>query len=58
MHWGELFVLPTLEDGSPFVVLEAMAAGVPVVVTTECGSHDMIRTGENGWVVPPADETA
>lgn len=58
LQWSEMFVLPTLEDGSPFVVLEAMAAGVPVLVTTECGSQEMIRQGENGWVIQPADEIA
>lgn len=58
LHWSEVFVLPTLEDGSPFVVLEAMATGVPIIVTTECGNKDLVRQGENGWVVPAADYIA
>jgi glycosyltransferase involved in cell wall biosynthesis len=55
---AELFVLPTLEDGSPFVVFEAMAAGLPLVVTDQCGNYPLIRPGESGWVVPAGDDGA
>ena len=55
---AELFVLPTLEDGSPFVVLEAMAAGLPLIVTDQCGNSPLVRPGESGWVVPAGDEGA
>jgi glycosyltransferase involved in cell wall biosynthesis len=58
LHWGELFVLPTLEDGSPFVVVEAMAAGLPLVVTDQCGNAPLVRPGETGWVVRAGDEDA
>jgi glycosyltransferase involved in cell wall biosynthesis len=58
LHWAELFVLPTLEDGSAFVVVEAMAAGVPVITTDQCGNASLIRPGETGWVVRAADEDA
>jgi glycosyltransferase involved in cell wall biosynthesis len=57
-HGAELFVLPTLEDGSPFAVAEAMACGLPVVVTSSCGAAEWVRPGETGWVVPAADEEA
>jgi glycosyltransferase involved in cell wall biosynthesis len=52
---SELFVLPTLEDGSPFVVVEAMAAGIPLVVTDQCGNGPLIRPEETGWIVPAGD---
>jgi glycosyltransferase involved in cell wall biosynthesis len=55
---SELFVLPTLEDGSPFVVLEAMAAGLPLIVTDQCGNSPLVRPGESGWIIPAADECA
>jgi hypothetical protein len=58
LHWAEIFVLPTLEDGSPFAVVEAMAAGLPLVVTDACGNAPLIRNHESGWVVPAADEAA
>lgn len=58
LRWAELFVLPTLEDGSPFALVEALAAGVPVVVTSACGNSPLVRPGETGWVVPAGDEFA
>ncbi len=55
---AELFVLPTLEDGFGFVVAEAMASGLPVVVTDCCGAAEWVRPGETGWVVPGGDAEA
>ncbi len=55
---NELFVLPTLEDGSPFAVVEAMAAGTPLVVTDQCGNAPLIRPEETGWVISAGDEEA
>jgi glycosyltransferase involved in cell wall biosynthesis len=57
-HRAELMVLPTLEDGSPFAVAEAMACGLPVIVTDCCGSAEWVRPGETGWVVPETDVEA
>jgi glycosyltransferase involved in cell wall biosynthesis len=51
-HRAELFVLPSLEDGFGFVVAEALACGLPVVVTDECGAAEWVGHGEAGWVVP------
>jgi glycosyltransferase involved in cell wall biosynthesis len=51
-HAAELFVLPTLEDGLPFVLVEAMAAGLPVIATNEAGASECIRPGRSGWVIP------
>ncbi len=51
-HGAELFVLPALEDGSPFAVAEAMACGLPVIVTESCGAAEWVRSGETGWIVP------
>jgi glycosyltransferase involved in cell wall biosynthesis len=48
---SELFVLPTLEDGSPFAVAEAMACGRPVITTHSTGAAEWVRPGESGWVV-------
>jgi glycosyltransferase involved in cell wall biosynthesis len=49
---AELFVVPTLEDGLPFVLVEGLACGLPVIVTTEAGAAECVRPGETGWVVP------
>src|SRR5262249_3954593 len=48
---AEVFVLPTLEDGSPFAVAEAMASGLPVIVTRSSGAAEWVRDGETGWIV-------
>jgi glycosyltransferase involved in cell wall biosynthesis len=55
---AELFVMPTLEDGSPFAVAEAMASGLPVIVTDCCGAPEWVRPGESGWIVPGQDVAA
>ena len=51
----DLFVLPSLWEGLPTVVLESMAAGVAVVTTDIPGTHDLIQEGTTGWLAPPAD---
>ncbi|PWU04532.1 MAG: hypothetical protein C5B51_16635 [Terriglobia bacterium] len=53
-HESEVMVIPTLEDGLPFVLVEGMAAGLPVVTTPEAGAAECIRPGLSGWVVPSA----
>jgi glycosyltransferase involved in cell wall biosynthesis len=58
LGWAELFVLPTLEDGSPFALVEALAAGLPAIVTDACGNSPLVRPNENGWIVPAGDELA
>jgi glycosyltransferase involved in cell wall biosynthesis/peptidoglycan/xylan/chitin deacetylase (PgdA/CDA1 family) len=50
---ADLFVLPSLMEGSAKAVYEAMAAGLPAVVTPHTGS--VIEDGVDGLVVPPAD---
>jgi glycosyltransferase involved in cell wall biosynthesis len=57
-HAAELFVLPSLEDGFGFVVAEAMACGLPVVVTDQCGAAELVSPGKTGWVVPAGDSDA
>ena len=57
-HRSDLFVLPSLEDGLPFVLPEAMACGLPVIVTDQCGAGECVVPDGNGWVVPAADTEA
>jgi glycosyltransferase involved in cell wall biosynthesis len=49
---ADVFYLPTLEDGYAAVLAQAAAAGVPIVATTNCGAADLIRDGEDGWILP------
>lgn len=51
-------VLPSLEDNCPMVILEAMAAGVPVAASRVGGVPDLVRPGETGLLFDPLDEGA
>ena len=54
----DLFVLPSLNEGMGRVLVEAMAAGRPIVASNTGGIPDLVRDGENGILVPPGDSTA
>ena len=51
---AEVFALPTLEDGSPFAVAEAMACARAVITTTSTGAAEWVEQGTTGWLVRPA----
>jgi glycosyltransferase involved in cell wall biosynthesis len=48
---SDLFVFPSLHDGFGFAVAEAMAAGLPAIVTDHCGAADLVEHGVTGWIV-------
>jgi glycosyltransferase involved in cell wall biosynthesis len=54
----DVFVLPSLYEGLPLAVLEALAAGRPVVTTAIGGTDEVICDGLTGLLVPPNDPTA
>ncbi|MEX2195997.1 MAG: glycosyltransferase [Thermoleophilaceae bacterium] len=54
----DAFVLPSLWEGLPIAVLEAMAAGLPVVSTTVNGIPEAVEHEESGLLVPPSDPPA
>lgn len=53
-----LFVLPSLAEGQPLALLQAMGHGLCCVTTACCGQKDVIRDGENGLLHPVADAAA
>ncbi len=50
--------MPSLAEGLPMVVMEAMAMGRPVIGTYIAGFPELVRPGETGWLVPAGDPKA
>ena len=51
-------VVPSIYEGMPLVILEAMVAGVPVVASRVSGIPEVVLDPETGWLVPPEDPGA
>ena len=51
---SDVFVLPSLTEGLPMALLEAGWAGVPCLASRVGGVPDVVRHGENGWLVEPS----
>lgn len=55
---SDIFVLSSFAEGLPVVLMEAMAAGVPVIATRVAGIPELVRDQESGLLVPPGDSDA
>jgi alpha-maltose-1-phosphate synthase len=58
MQEADVLVLPSLAEGCALVVLEALACGLPVIVTPNTGSLEFVRNGYEGFVVPICNSEA
>ena len=58
MGRSHVYVLPSLEEGMARSVLEAAAAGLPVLITEETGATDILAHGRDAWVVPGGNHEA
>jgi len=54
----DVLIFPSLMEGLPNVLLEAMASGMPVVTTETCGMPDVVEDQFDGLLIPPADAGA
>jgi glycosyltransferase involved in cell wall biosynthesis len=54
---ADVFVFPSLAEGFAQVLLEAMASGLPVISTTRTAAPDLIRHGQEGFIVKPGSAT-
>jgi len=52
---ADCFLLPSRYDPFPNTALEALAMGLPAIVSARCGAAEVIETGVNGWVCKPDD---
>jgi glycosyltransferase involved in cell wall biosynthesis len=55
---ADIFLLPSLLEGTPLTMMEALAGALPVVTTATSGMKDVIRDGDNGLLVPVRDPQA
>jgi glycosyltransferase involved in cell wall biosynthesis len=55
---NDIFVFPSVMEGTPLVVQEAMASGLALVTTETCGMIDLVENEFNGLLVPPANSEA
>lgn len=53
---ADIFILPSLAEGSPNTINEVMAAGVPILATAAEGTRELISSGKNGVLVPLGDD--
>lgn len=58
MHASHVFMLPSLAEGTPTVLLEAQASGMPVLATDVGGVRDIVQDGLAGSIVPASDAAA
>jgi glycosyltransferase involved in cell wall biosynthesis len=54
----DVFLFPSLLEGMPLVLLEAMASGMPVITTETCGMPDVVENDYTGLLIAPADAKA
>jgi glycosyltransferase involved in cell wall biosynthesis len=55
---ADVYVHPSWQDGWALAAMEAMACGVPVIVTRDTGMKEQVHEGVNGWIVPTGDADA
>ena len=58
LNQADVFALPSLSEGMSLAGLEALASGLPLLCTKNCGVNDLIIDGYNGWIIEAGSEDA
>ncbi len=57
-HWADVYISPSHVDGSSVSLMEAMACGLPCLVSDIPTNKEWVTEGENGWLFPDGDVDA
>ena len=57
-HWADVYISPSHIDGSSVSLMEALACGLPCLVSDIPGNREWITEGQNGWLFPDGDADA
>lgn len=55
LNAADIFVFPSIQEGLPVALMEAMACGLPVIASEIRGNTDLIENGKGGFLIPPMD---
>lgn len=57
-HWADVYISPSHVDGSSVSLMEALACGLPCLVSDIPGNQEWVTEGQNGWLFPDGDADA
>jgi len=57
-HWADVYISPSHVDGSSVSLMEALACGLPCLVSNIPGNQEWVTEGQNGWLFPDGDADA
>ncbi len=55
---ADILLLPSHNEGLPYVIIEALASGLPIISSTVGGISEVVKDGENGFIIEPGDKIA